>query len=102
MAVCGAERSKQVGRVAIKARPREVPPLWRAAAVIVCKKRRKKEPEWQKLHTAAGYGGMIKVSKSGRKGRDVLKCRESSGFLRAMPRSIATKEAVYTTMLKNR
>lgn len=43
-------------------------------------KRRKKEPEEQKLHTVAGYGAMIKVCKIGRKWRVVLKCRKSSGF----------------------
>ena len=48
--------------------------------MIVCKRRRKKEPEEQKLHTAAGYGAMIKVCKIGRKWRVVLKCRKSSGF----------------------
>lgn len=42
MAVCCVKRSKQTGRVAIKVRPRELPSLWRVAAVIVCKKRRKK------------------------------------------------------------
>ena len=80
MAVCGVKRSKQTGRVAIKVRPRELPSLWRGAAVIVCKRRRKKEAEEQKLHTAAGYGAMIKVCKIWRKWRVVLKCRKSSGF----------------------
>lgn len=61
VAVCCVKQSKQTGCVAIKVRSRELPSLWRAAAVIVCKKRRKKEPEEQKLHTAAGYGGMIQV-----------------------------------------
>ena len=102
MAVCCVKRSKQTGRVAIKVRPRELPSLWRVAAVIVCKKRRKKEPEEQKLHTVAGYGAMIKVCKIGRKWRVVLKCRKSSGFLRSTPRPIATKEAVCPTALKNR
>ena len=80
MAVCCVKRSKQTGCVAIKVRSREVSPLWRAAAVIACKKRRKKEPEGQKLHKEAGYGAMIKVCKIGRKGCFVLKCRKSSGF----------------------
>ena len=102
VAVCGVKRSKQTGCVAIKAQSRELPSLWRVAAVIVCKKRRKKEPEEQKLHTAAGYGAMIKVCKIGRKGCVVLKCRKSSGFLRSTPRPIVLKDAVYTTMLKNR
>lgn len=59
-----------------------------------------KEPEWQKLHTAAGYGAMIKVCKIGRKWRVALKCRKSSGFLRSTPRSIAAKEAMCPTTLK--
>lgn len=43
-------------------------------------KKTEKESEEQKLHTAAGYGAMIKVCKIGRKWRVALKCRKSSGF----------------------
>ena len=42
VAVCCVKRSKQTGCVAIKVRSREVSPLWRAAAVIACKKDGKK------------------------------------------------------------
>lgn len=38
VAAFGVKRSKQTGCVAIKVRPRELPSLWRAAAVIACKK----------------------------------------------------------------
>lgn len=43
-------------------------------------KKTEKESKEQNLHTAAGYGAMIKVCKIGRKGCVVLKCRKSSGF----------------------
>ena len=42
VAAFGVKLSKQAGCVAIKVRSREVSPLWRAAAVVACKKRRKK------------------------------------------------------------
>ena len=80
MAACGVKRSKQTGCVAIKVRSRELPSLWRVAAVIACKKKTEKESKEQKLHTAAGYGAMIKACKIGRKGCVVLKCHKSSDF----------------------
>lgn len=102
VAVCCVKRSKQTGRVALKVRSREVSPLWRAAAVIACKKKTEKESKEQKLHTAAGYGAMIKVCKIGRKGRVVLKCcKDRRFFLCTKPRLIAAKEVVCATTLKN-
>ena len=54
MAAFGVKRSKQTGCVAIKVRSRELPSLWRVAAVIACKKKDGKRVERAEITYRSG------------------------------------------------